>query len=72
MPPLHSPITDSDYLLPPHKKSVGPLFGIVVILILLIIAATYVWITKRESIRENQNQLPYIPSSTTTIIEITP
>jgi CHASE3 domain sensor protein len=72
MPPLHQPITDSDHLLLPHKKRVGPLFGIIVILMLLIGGALYLGLSKLQSIRNNQNQLPYIPASTTTIIEITP
>lgn len=65
--PDHDPIQDSDHLLPPHKKKSGPIVGTVIILIVLVIGGIYFW---NNALGRNQNpadQVPYIPSGTTTL-----
>ena len=63
------PITDPDHLLPPHKKSVGPLIGAIIILALLIVGAFYSWNarTKRDA---SATQGAYIISGTTTLPDV--
>jgi len=65
------PITDSHHLLAPHKKSVGPLIGIIIILVLLIVGAFYFWGARLNKEASLQNQAPYIPAGTTTLPDVT-
>jgi len=66
MPPQdHNPISDSDHLLPEHKKSSGPIVGIVIIIALLFIGAFYSWGAALNR-RNTASPLPLIPGDATT------
>lgn len=68
MPPSPQPPIDTDHLLPPHQsKPAGPIVGTVIIVILLIVGGLYFWGERLNKERSAQNQIPYIPSGTTTI-----
>ena len=60
-PPPFDPV---DHLLPEHtqrpQSSVGPTAGIIIILIVLIVGAIYVWISAADRPNPNDN-LPLIP-----------
>ena len=66
----HNPITDPDRMLPPHKKSFGPVIGIVIILGLLIFGAFYSWGARLNRASGSTDQVTYIPAGTTTLPEI--
>ena len=71
MPPK-SPIRNEneDRLLPPAQKpSYGPIIGIIIILVLLIIGAFYFWSAHLNQQPNPENQAPFIPAenSTTTV-----
>jgi len=68
MPPETSPENETSKLLtPPKRTSVGPVMAILIILALLISGALY-FVVAHRNVVEEQNQIPYIPSGTTTII----
>ncbi len=56
-----------DFLSPPRHSNTGPVIGILIILTLLIFGALFFW-SKHTKEAETRNQIPYIPSGTTTII----
>ena len=56
---------------PPHKKSFGPIFGIVIILALLIVGAFYLWGARLNKKNTPIQQVTYIPAGTTTLPDIT-
>lgn len=66
------PNPNQDRLLPPAdferqgKSSAGPIVGIVIIIILLIVGALYFWGAHLNN-EARQSAVPYIPSSTSTI-----
>jgi hypothetical protein len=64
------PITDPDHLLPAHKKEIGPTMGIIIILVILIFGAFYLWSARLEKARNSANQASYIQSGTTTLPDI--
>ena len=75
MPP-QSPIPNEneDRLLPPpHKSGAGPLIGIIIIVILLMLGALYFWGARLNAQSRRENQLPLIPASdsTATIVSTT-
>lgn len=63
-------MTDPSHMLPPHKKPVGPTVGIVIVLGLLIFGAFYFWGARLNRANKSVNQVPYIPSGTTTLPDI--
>lgn len=69
--PEHDPIQDPDHLLPPHKKKVGPIIGTIIILVVLIIGGIFFWGSVINHRTDMANQVPYIPSGTTTLPTIT-
>ncbi|OGG49232.1 hypothetical protein A2704_03720 [Candidatus Kaiserbacteria bacterium RIFCSPHIGHO2_01_FULL_54_36b] len=58
---------ESDFLSPPERTSAGPVLAILLILALLIVGAFYFFQRHRNE-TTMRNQIPYIPSGTTTII----
>lgn len=65
MPPTpyeqHRPITEPDHMLPAHKKSgIGPVVGIVIIVILVLFGALYFWGAALNA-RNTHEPLPLIP-----------
>ncbi len=68
MPP-QSPIPNEneDRLLPPAQKpSYGPIVGIIIIVLVMVIGALYFW-SARASLQSKQDQLPLIlPDNSTT------
>lgn len=68
MPPSPEAPIDTDHTLPAHQnKSVGPVIGTIIILIILIMGALYFLSVRLNKEGTAQNQIPYIPSGTTTI-----
>ncbi len=67
MPQDQTPIDPKDHLLPPGKPAgVGPMVGIVIIMIVLIIGALYFWGQQLNRERP-ENDLPFIlPDNSTT------
>ncbi len=62
LPPHES--ADTEHMLPPaHKKPVGPIVGIIVIIILMIFGALYFWGAR---LNQQQNPPPYIPAENST------
>ena len=53
------------------KGSVGPLFGIVIIMALLVFGAFYTWGAHLNKESETAQAVSYIPSGTTTLPDIT-
>lgn len=75
MPP-QSPIPNEneDRLLPAgHKSGVGPIVGIIIIIVLLILGALYFWGAHLNAQNNRNDQLPLIPASdsTTTTVSTT-
>jgi hypothetical protein len=74
MPPSpdteNPPITDPDRLLPAHRKEIGPTIGIIIILVILIFGAFYLWQSRLNERAAPANQAPYIPAGTTTLPDI--
>lgn len=70
MPPSNQPIFDpTDHLLPPaHTSSVGPVAGIVIIVLLLIIGAFYFWGAHLNA-QNPEDVLPLIPGDGSTTIQ---
>ena len=61
-----TPVDPRDHLLPPaQKSSVGPIVGIVIIVVLLIVGALYFWGAHLDD-QNPENNLPLIPGDTTT------
>jgi hypothetical protein len=77
MPPQesHSPIPNpnEDRLLPPHQRSsFGPVVGIIIIVIVVLLGALYFWGALLNAKNSRNAPLPFIPGdATTTIIEAT-
>ena len=65
-----TPITDPHHLLPAKKSSAGPLFGIIIILVLLVIGAFYVWGERLNEKRTAEEAALQLHSSTTTLPDI--
>ena len=55
---------------PPPKKSGGPIVGVVIVLVLLIFGAFYVWGARLNNAGASADQVPYIPAGTTTLPDI--
>ena len=68
MPPQSTPPEiKPDHMLPPHQaQPVGPILGTVIIVLLLIAGALYFWGARLNKEGAGQNEVPYIPSGTTT------
>ena len=55
----------------PRRKSSGPLFGIIIILVLLIVGAFYLWGARLNKKNAPIQEVTYIPAGTTTLPDIT-
>jgi hypothetical protein len=65
MPPIppHEPQTDTDFQLPPgHKSGSGPIIGVVIIVIMLVLGGLYFW---GASLNREAETLPFIPGDST-------
>jgi len=77
MPPTPSPtqntppVVDPVHMAPPRKKSSGPVFGIIIILVLLIVGAFYLWGARLNKKNSTIQEVTYIPAGTTTLPDIT-
>ncbi len=62
LPPPTPPFDPVDHLLPPaHARSpIGPTIGIIIIILILITGAIYLWRTSADHPNRNDN-LPLIP-----------
>lgn len=69
-PHIDTPITDPHHLLPAKKSSAGPLFGIIIILVLLVIGAFYIWGERLNEKRAAEEAALQLHSSTTTLPDI--
>ena len=57
------PNPNEDRLLPPaQKSSVGPIAGIIIIIVLLVVGALYFWGAHLNAQNDSENQLPLIPA----------
>ncbi|MSU73869.1 hypothetical protein EXS56_01885 [Candidatus Kaiserbacteria bacterium] len=70
MPPSNQPPFDpTDHLLPPAQKSpAGPVVGIIIIVVLLIIGAFYFWGAHLNA-QNPEDTLPLIPGDSSTTIQ---
>jgi hypothetical protein len=68
MPPASQSPIDTSYALPVAvSKPIGPTVGVFIVVILLIVGGLYFWGARLNKENEMRNQIPYIPSGTTTI-----
>jgi len=65
---LRPPVAFGEGGLPPHKpQPVGPIVGTIIVVLLLIAGGLYFWGARINREGTAQNQIPYIPSGTTTV-----
>ena len=65
MPPsqLRTPETHPDHLLPAgHKSGTGPIIGVIVIVVMLVLGGLYFW---GAQLNRESEQLPFIPGDAT-------
>ena len=64
MPPAsQKPQTDTDFQLPPgHKSGAGPVVGVIIIVIVLILGGLYFW---GAQLNREEEPLPLIPGDST-------
>lgn len=70
MPPSSNPVqfNPTDHLLPPaQKSSMGPVIGIIIIVILLVVGALYFWGAHLNA-QNPEDQLPFIPGDGSTTL----
>lgn len=63
--------TETERMLPPKKSSVGPLIGIIIILVLLVVGAFYIWGQRLNEKHAAEQAALELKSSTTTLPDIT-
>lgn len=64
MPPTNAPQSTPSKMPPQKPGSMGPFFGIIVILIVILVGAFYFW--GKALNEQHQNPPPYIPGDATT------
>lgn len=58
---------DTNHMLPPHRKPIGPMVGTIIIVLLLIIGALYFWGASLNRQAAAGQQTPFILPGTTTV-----
>ena len=63
---MSEPDTTNKLLMAPQPTN-GPVVGILMVVSVMLIGALYLGVDQLQRHREARNQIPYIPSSTTTV-----